>query len=84
MTAGRAVEELPWLGLLDEEHLSRFLEEYAAAYQQALDTRDWQSLDDFVGEWAATAEALSDPELRRLLQAEDLDTSKRLPLDYPV
>lgn len=84
LPAGRTLGDLPWLQTLDEEHLRRFLEEYAEAYQQALVTDDWRRLDDMLGEWEATAEALRDPELRRLLQEERLPAHERVRLEYPA
>jgi hypothetical protein len=59
------------------------LEEYASAFETALDGGRWGEVDDLLGEWQATAEALADPELRRLLE-EAPTRGERLPLEYPA
>lgn len=79
-----ARKELPWLQMLDREHLRRFLGEYADAYRSALDTGEWQSLDELLGDWEATAEALHDPGLRRLLREDQLAHHGRIRLEYPA
>ena len=79
-----ALKDIPWLRSLDRENLRTFLTEYAAAYQAALDKNSSEELDTLLKEWEATAEALTDPELRRLLDSDQLPTAKRVALDYPV
>jgi len=78
-----SLKELPWLRQLDAENRSLFVEEYAATYAAALENGDWQPLDDLVGEWQATAEALGDEGLRELLAHDALPSSERVPLPYP-
>jgi hypothetical protein len=79
-----ALSDLPWLVVLDRENLRLFLGEYATAYRSALDTGSSEELNDLLKEWEATAQALADPELRRLLAEERLPGTERVPLDYPI
>jgi hypothetical protein len=78
-----ALDELPWLVNLDEPNARQFIEEYASAYSAALESGEWQALDDLLGEWHATAEAFADPELVHLLAGPSLPPNDRVPLDYP-
>jgi hypothetical protein len=78
-----SLDELPWVARLDETNVRLFIDEYASAYAAALEGGDWQRLDDLLGEWQATAEALDDPELVRLFGEGHVSTEERVPLDYP-
>jgi hypothetical protein len=82
-SASADLADLPWLPRLDREHLKAFLAEYSSAYETAIDTGEWQALDDLVGEWQATAEALGDPELIRMLAQEASPVQDRVRLEYP-
>ncbi len=60
-------EIFPWLKHLDREDREAFYLELFATIGQALQTGDWQPVQELIEDWQATATILADTELTAIL-----------------
>jgi hypothetical protein len=66
-TAGKSSDVLPWVEYLDENERREFLQEFINAIKLAIAGDDWDSLENLLDDWRATAETLQDKSAVRAL-----------------
>jgi hypothetical protein len=65
----------PWSVHLNDEEKLEFHNELITTIMSAIVTEDWQSMEQLIEDWKATAEANSNPNIRKALLTEE-DPSK--------
>jgi hypothetical protein len=66
-------DEFPWIDLLPEEDRAVFIGDFVHVFRASAELGDWQSLDQLVTEWKATAIVHSDRALAGLLAEPVVD-----------
>jgi hypothetical protein len=66
---GGAEEPLPWMKHLNTEEKIEFVTEFFKGVDEAINTRDWNEVDEILGDWKATADTLANPEVMSALKA---------------
>jgi len=62
----------PWIESLTQEEVEEFKTELITTFVKATRRRKWSTLEEIIRDWAATAEAKTNPEVMELL-ATDID-----------
>lgn len=67
---GMRSSKFPWIEYLDSEEKKQFHEEFVNSLMVAVVTGDWDAVETLLGDWKATAETESNPDLMRALKTK--------------
>jgi len=60
----------PWVEYLTQEEIEEFKTELITTFVKAIRGRKWHTIEDIIRDWAATAEAKTNPEIMELLSTD--------------
>ena len=65
----------PWIKHLNKKAIAEFHTELLSTFTDAINGRDWLALEEMINAWISTAEAMTNPEMIKLLNT-DLDSEE--------
>jgi len=60
----------PWIRHLSEKAIAEFRKELLSTFEDVIHNRNWLALEEMIGAWIATAEAMTNPEMVELLGSD--------------
>jgi len=66
----RESDVFPWIKHLSEEAIEEFNNELLATFEEAVYNKDWSVFEEMLDAWAATAEAMTNPEMVELIATD--------------
>lgn len=70
MLAGADSDIFPWLKYLDDEEKEEFHSELVNSVSNAVKSDNWDEIEELIGDWKATAEAKSNPDIMKALNTK--------------
>lgn len=60
----------PWIRHLSERAILEFHKELLSTFDDVIHSKDWDSLEEMIDAWIATSEAMTNPEMVELINAD--------------